>query len=122
MQEIDGAFEESSVPCELLGTPHRALPVLWPAELSRAWERRQQPGLDSRLESWESRGEPAEGWGRRGEQRGGQDSPSSPAETQGILSIISCQRSRPFSSRAFGRLVVQSPCFLGSLFLMPLPC
>ena len=59
VQEIDGAFEESSVPCELLGTPHRALPELWPAELSRAWERRQQPGLDSRLESWESRGEPA---------------------------------------------------------------
>ena len=62
-QEIDGAFEESSVPCELLGTPHRALPVLWPAELSRAWERRQQPGLDSRLESWESRGEPGRGVG-----------------------------------------------------------
>ena len=71
-QEIDGDFEESLVPCELLAMPHRALLVLWPAELSRAWERRQQPGLDSRLESWESRGE---GWGRRGEQRGGQDSP-----------------------------------------------
>ena len=62
-QEIDGGFEESLVPCELLSMPHRGLLVLWPAELSRAWERRQQPGLDSRLESGECRGKLGRGVG-----------------------------------------------------------